>query len=282
MAYPLVGADRFAELLALVGVHDHGVDERTSAAEETRADHETLERESPVEDVPALPDLAENGIVGDIDVLQEDLVDATDVAPEARHAVHVHPRVIRVHEESRDVVTTTAGAGAGVNLNDGPVNPGALAVHLLPAQHPATVDARRSSAQRSHVGPDVGLAHGDREPPGARHHLRDDPLLERLAAVALDRQRPAGVQVVQRDQVRAGPAKLLAERHEQLGPVGLRKRQLVPAELGDLVEQLPGIRALLVPLLHFLLGRLLEHEVPYGLAQELLLFAHECGYGIRH
>ena len=90
-----------------------------------------------------------------------------------------------------------------------------LAVGLLTVEDPAVLACLGAGGHACRVGPDVRLAHGDREPAVA---AKDGvgvlgPLLGRAPAVQISD--PTQIEVEQRDEVGAATADLLAQRCQQ-------------------------------------------------------------------
>jgi UDPglucose 6-dehydrogenase len=268
-------ADRLAELLALLGVRDGGVERSLGDADRLRADHRAGVVEGLEGRAEAGALLADEPVGRDPAVVEVDLAGRRALDAElALLGADAEPGVVLVHDERRDALGALARVGAGhhgeVRVHRRPGDPhlGAVedvgvAVAHGPGPHRRGVGAGFALGQR--VG-EHGLAGGDLRQVAALELLaagQDEP--HRAELVDGDDERTRGADPGDllhddrvRDPVGAGAAVLLRDVDgQQIGPPELLVH--VPRILGRLVD----------------LGRprgdLVLGELTHGLAQELVL-----------
>ena len=251
----LEGADRPAELLALLGVGEGVVEGALGDAEHRRGEDQALDVEAGHQLGPALVDLAEHRLGRGLDVVEVERVGLA-----AAHRLDrddFHPVDLARDPDHRQALVLGLALGRAADDEDVVGDVGVGDEDLLAVDDEAAVDALGRGGQRADVGAGLGLGHRDRLDRAAGDPAEDLRLLllgaeapgragdDQRRRVAADRRQPARGLFHEEAGVEhraAGAAVLLGDRDPE------------PAELGHLpvdVEVVMELVALgeLLPLL---------------------------------
>ncbi len=274
----LEGADRAAELLALLDVGEGVVEGALGDAEHRRGEDQPLGVEAGHELGPALVNLAEDGVGRRLDVVEVEGVGLT-----AAHRLdrdYLHPLDLARHPDHRQALVLVLGLGRSADDEHVVGDAGVGDEDLLAVEDVATVDALGLGRQRADVGAGLGLGHRDRLDRAAGDPAEDLRLLllageflrragdDQRRRVAADRRQPARGLLHEEAGV---------EHRAAAAAVGLGNRDPEPAELGHLPVEVGVVelRVSVGELLALLLGAALASAEIADRGDEVLLLIGE-------
>ncbi len=225
-----------AELLALLAVGEGVVEGALRDAQLDRGEDQALDVESGHQLGPAVIELAEDVLLGDLDVV---VVDGVGLAPAHRvYRVHRHAVGSDRHEDHREAVVLGLALGGAADGEDVIRVAGVGDEDLLTVDHEAAVRSLGPGGEGADVGPGFGLGHRDRLH-GALGDVAEEAVLLLLRPEALHGAGDDQGRAVAADRGHS-PRGLL---HEEAGvdPAATRAAVLLgdgeaePAEIGHLL-----------------------------------------------
>src|SRR5215468_4285245 len=196
----LVLADGAVEHHAFLGVGDGAIERGAADADGLDADHDALRVERVEQVVEALADRADHVLLGDLEVLDDDLVGVDGGPPQLGDLAHADRAAVEIREEERHAPERLRGvAVAGPRQQQDLVR--VLCVggpHLAAVHHEAIAAALGAGLNARRVGAGVGLGDAEGHDGLARADRRQVLPLHRLGPVLDDRRRREHVEVDRR------------------------------------------------------------------------------------